>query len=170
MSDLASTVATLDLRLREWKASVPKRYRPDVQETPSFPDSRVAILFISLHFSYFNCLLSIHRVIVSRGPDINIELARYSNGLLSDDIALFSGILCQNAARASIKLMKHMPDDNPFIAGYVRAIPTTLHSSLADISRTIAEFFFIILSWRPQRFPKTSYTILNAHLGHGIST
>lgn len=123
MSDLASTVATLDLRLREWKASVPKRYRPDVQEIPSFPGSRVAILFLSLHFSYFNCLLSIHRVIVSHGPDINIELARYSNGLLSDDIALFSGILCQNAARASIKLMKHMPGDNPFIAGYVRTNP-----------------------------------------------
>lgn len=117
MSDLANSVATLDRTLREWKASVPKRYRPDVQETPSFPDSRVAVLFLSLHFSYFNCLLSIHRVIISHGPDINIELARYSNGLLSDDIALFSGILCQNAARASIKLMKHMPDDNPFIAG-----------------------------------------------------
>lgn len=117
---LANSVFMLDQKLREWKASIPERYRPDVQETPSFPDSKAAIPLLSLHFSYFNCLLSVHRVIDSYGSSMYMELARsYSSGLLSEDIALLSGVMCQNAARASIKLMEYMPNDHPSFLGYV---------------------------------------------------
>lgn len=135
-SVLADSVARLDEKLRGWKTSVPKTFRPDVQDTASFPKSKASLLLLSLHFSYFNCLLSLHQAINSLGSDIYLELARsYSAGLLSEDIAHFSGILCQNAARASIKLIKHMPGNtssNPSMVGYVN-----FKSRLAHVPITI---------------------------------
>ena len=118
ISGLANSLVTLDQRLREWKENVPQKYRPDVEDAHSLADSRVLVVLLGLHLSYFNCLLSVHQVIQTHGPRINMELARsHSSGLLSDDIALLSGILCQNAARASIKLTKNIPPDNPFLIG-----------------------------------------------------
>lgn len=120
MPGLAGSVVMLDQKLREWKESVPKKYRPDVGNAPSFPESKVAVILLGLHFSYFNCLLSVHRVINSHDSNIHMELAKsYTSGLLSDDIVLISGSLCQNAARASIKLIQHLPGDNPAIVGCV---------------------------------------------------
>ncbi|KAJ5979751.1 hypothetical protein N7481_007049 [Penicillium waksmanii] len=117
-SGLADLVAKLDEKLRGWKASVPKTFRPDVQDTASFPKSKASVLLLSLHFSYFNCLLSVHQALNSHGSDIYMELAKtYSSGMLSEDIAHFSAILCQNAARASIKLIKQMPAQNPSMVG-----------------------------------------------------
>lgn len=120
VSKLANSVAMLDKRLQEWKESVPKEYRPDVHNPPSFPKSTGTLILLSLHFSYFNCLISVHHVTTSCNSHVDLELARsYSSGLLPSDVALISGILCQNAARASIRLIKYMPQRSVCILRYI---------------------------------------------------
>ncbi|KAJ5381154.1 uncharacterized protein N7496_003582 [Penicillium cataractarum] len=135
ISELADSVAMLDKRLQEWKESVPKEYRPDVHNAPSFPKSTGTLVLLSLHFSYFNCLISVHRVTTFRDSNLDLELARsYSSGLLPSDVALISGILCQNAARASIRLIKYMPQRYACILGfllhYLIIASTTLSTSI----------------------------------------
>jgi hypothetical protein len=77
-------------------------------------------MLLSLHFSYFNCLISVHRLTTLRDSNVNLELARsHSSGLLPSDVALISGALCQNAARASIRLIEYMPQRCASILGYV---------------------------------------------------
>lgn len=127
-SELADSVSMLDKSLQEWKESVPKEYRPDVHNAPTFPKSTGTLVLLSLHFSYFNCLISVHRMTTFRDSNLDLELARsYSSGLLPSDIALISGILCQNAARASIRLIKYMPQRYACILGYVQG-PTHYQS------------------------------------------
>lgn len=137
VSELAASVAMLDKRLQEWKESVPKEYRPDVQNAPLFPKSTGTVVLLGLHFAYFNCLIYVHRRATSRHSNLNLELARsYSSGFLPSDVALMSDVLCQNAARASIQLIKYMPQRCTYILGYVTGsqhcqFPFTL-SSHAD--------------------------------------
>ncbi|KAF3401991.1 hypothetical protein F1880_009722 [Penicillium rolfsii] len=142
VSELADSVALLDKMLQKWKESVPKEYRPDVENTPLLTKSNVGLL--SLHFSYFNCLISVHRMATLRDSSINLKLARsYTSGLLPSDIALISGVLCQNAARASIQLMKYMPQRCATIVGfflhYLITASITLSTSITCNPRLVSQ-------------------------------
>lgn len=120
VSDLARSVAKLDQMLGEWKECVPKEYRPDVQSVPACPKLLDSVLLLSLHFSYLSCLIAVHRLGASPRSNVNVELSRSSSSdLLTDEITVISATLCQNAARVSIRLLKYMPEDNPFFVGYV---------------------------------------------------
>ncbi|KAI9369378.1 hypothetical protein BJX61DRAFT_151346 [Aspergillus egyptiacus] len=115
-----STVSDLDARLEQWKDSIPPEYRPDHPLATETVSRENAVLIVHLHLSYYNCLLTIHRrAIPCTDWARNLDPLLGANRAVcpSNPRALISTQLCASAARASLKLVKHIPLDNPLICG-----------------------------------------------------
>ncbi|KAL2831874.1 hypothetical protein BJY01DRAFT_254126 [Aspergillus pseudoustus] len=119
LPNIPNKIAMLDQKLSQWKQSVPKEYTPDIQTAPKFPRSLVAVAILNLHFSYFNCLIAIHRVAAPQTLDVNIALTQcYSYRVLSGSVPQTSETLVQHAARASIRLIEFLPGHHIFLVVY----------------------------------------------------
>ncbi|KAL4929758.1 fungal specific transcription factor domain-containing protein [Aspergillus undulatus] len=119
-TEVISRVGQLDARLEEWKDSIPQEYRPGHPDAARSIKQGSSALVIHLHLAYHNCLLTIHRRAI---PCTTWSMCQ--DPILSPDSAirspngrtLVSEKLCGEAARASLKLVKHIPQDNPLICG-----------------------------------------------------
>ncbi|KAL8907611.1 MAG: hypothetical protein Q9171_005782 [Xanthocarpia ochracea] len=107
---LLNTIGELDKELEEWKDAVPIDIRPEHEIKAAHPP--LVLHIVVLHFTYYNCLTTIHRMSVHHGYWTN-RLSNYAiQGLNARPLnprVFSSAALCVQAARASIHLIKYIP-------------------------------------------------------------
>lgn len=108
--ELLNTIGALDHELEDWKDSIPVDFRPEHEIKASHTPLILHIVF--LHFAYYNCLTTIHRMSVHHGYWTS-RLSDYAiQGLNARPLnprVFSSAALCVTAARASIHLIKYIP-------------------------------------------------------------
>ncbi|KAK1504141.1 fungal specific transcription factor, partial [Colletotrichum tamarilloi] len=115
--ELLNTIGELDQELEEWKDRIPIDFRPEHEIKASHTP---LILHVAmLHLTYYNCLTTIHRMSVHHGYWTS-RLSNYAiQGLNAKPLnprVFSSAALCTAAARASISLLKYMPQgDSPSV-------------------------------------------------------
>ncbi|KAL4952107.1 fungal-specific transcription factor domain-containing protein [Aspergillus filifer] len=117
LSEIVASVGTLDELLQNWKENLPPEYQPQLGPLPSLSQPLASVMLLYLHCSYFNCIIAVHRLIVCRKLRNAEDLIQRRGGLdllsppPTSSRVFTSESLCANAARASIRLMKYMPED-----------------------------------------------------------
>ncbi|EGO60518.1 hypothetical protein NEUTE1DRAFT_56998 [Neurospora tetrasperma FGSC 2508] len=108
--ELLNTIGELDQELEDWKDSIPIDFRPEHEIKASH--TPLILHVVMLHFTYYNCLTTIHRMSIHHG----YWTSRLSNfaiqGLNARPLnprIFSSAALCTSAARASISLLKYIP-------------------------------------------------------------
>ncbi|KAL1865089.1 hypothetical protein Plec18167_009558 [Paecilomyces lecythidis] len=108
--ELLNTIGELDRELEEWKENIPLDFRPEYEIKASH--TPLILHLVVLHFSYYNCLTTIHRMSVHHGYWTS-RLSNYAiQGLNARPLnprVFSSAVLCVAAARASINLIKYIP-------------------------------------------------------------
>lgn len=108
--ELLNNIGELDSSLEAWKDSIPIDFRPEhdihAAHTP------LILHVVCLHFAYYNCLTTIHRMSVHHGYWTS-RLSDYAlQGLNARPLnprVFMSASLCVNAARTSIGLIRYIP-------------------------------------------------------------
>ncbi|PNS20150.1 hypothetical protein CAC42_5600 [Sphaceloma murrayae] len=108
--ELLNTIGELDSELEAWKDSIPPEYRPDneikAQHAP------LVLHVVCIHFAYYNCLTTIHRMAVHHGYWTS-RLSDFAiaglNARPLNPRVFMSAALCVNAARTSISLIRYVP-------------------------------------------------------------
>lgn len=119
LSQVIASVGVLDEKLQEWKRSIPPEYQPE-KAVADGHRSKISPVLLLLHYSYFHCMIAIHRRVVAGGVSTGTDLLEKddftsSPASLSNPRVLLSTSLCTKAARASINLTKYLSQDNtPF--------------------------------------------------------
>ncbi|TVY15369.1 Fusaridione A cluster transcription factor fsdR [Lachnellula arida] len=108
--ELLNTIGDLDQQLEEWKDSIPIDFRPEHEIKASH--TPLILHVVVLHFAYYNCLTTIHRMSIHHGYWTS-RLSNYAiQGLNARPLnprVFSSAALCVSAARASIHLIKYVP-------------------------------------------------------------
>lgn len=108
--ELLNTIGELDKELEEWKDGIPLDFRPEHEIKASH--TPLILHIVVLHFAYYNCLTTIHRMSVHHGYWTS-RLSNYAiQGLNARPLnprVFSSAALCVSAARASIHLIKYIP-------------------------------------------------------------
>jgi len=116
--ELLNTIGDLDRELEEWKDSVPAEFSPDCEAYSTAQSAKLMHIMI-LHFAYYNCLTTIHRMSIHHGYWTS-RLSNYALAGLSarplNPRVFASASLCVSAARSTINLIKHLDTkDYPYI-------------------------------------------------------
>ncbi|KAI5816729.1 fungal-specific transcription factor domain-containing protein [Pyronema omphalodes] len=116
--ELLNTIGDLDKELEEWKEAMPKEFSPDSELSPTAQKAKIMHVVI-LHFAYYNCLTTIHRMSIHHGYWTS-RLSNYALAGLSarplNPRVFSSAALCVSAARSTINLIKYLdPKDYPCI-------------------------------------------------------
>jgi hypothetical protein len=149
LCEIMASIGTLDRMLRSWREDLPPEYRPELHGLLSVSQSSISVTLLYLHYSYFNCLIAMHRLIASRGLRTSEDLLRKYEELCSSAPPPYtsrvfeSETLCANAARASIRLLKYMPEGHISFVGYV-SVQTEGCSYWASAETSLQEFSSII--------------------------
>ncbi|RAL06710.1 transcription factor atrR [Aspergillus homomorphus CBS 101889] len=108
--ELLNTIGELDKELEDWKDSIPLDFRPENEIKATH--TPLILHVVVLHFAYYNCLTTIHRMSVHHGYWTS-RLSNYAiQGLNARPLnprVFLSAVLCVTAARASINLIKYIP-------------------------------------------------------------
>lgn len=108
--ELLNTIGELDASLEEWKDSIPIDFRPEHEIKAAH--TPLILHVVVLHFAYYNCLTTIHRMSVHHGYWTS-RLSDYAvQGLNARPLnprVFMSAALCVNAARTSIGLIRYIP-------------------------------------------------------------
>ncbi|PKS10715.1 hypothetical protein jhhlp_002472 [Lomentospora prolificans] len=108
--ELLNTIGELDKELEDWKDKIPIDFRPEHEIKASH--TPLILHVVMLHFAYYNCLTTIHRMSVHHGYWTS-RLSNYAiQGLNSKPLnprIFSSAALCTASARASISLLKYIP-------------------------------------------------------------
>jgi hypothetical protein len=108
--ELLNTIGELDRLLEEWKDSIPIDFRPEHEIKASH--TPLILHVVVLHFTYYNCLTTIHRMSIHHGYWTS-RLSNYAisglNARALNPRVFSSAALCVSAARASIHLIKYVP-------------------------------------------------------------
>ncbi|KAI5370348.1 hypothetical protein Slin14017_G012270 [Septoria linicola] len=108
--ELLNTIGDLDAALEEWKDSIPIDFRPEHEIKAAH--TPLILHVVVLHFAYYNCLTTIHRMSVHHGYWTS-RLSDYAvQGLNARPLnprVFMSAALCVNAARTSIGLIRYIP-------------------------------------------------------------
>ncbi|KAI1079373.1 N-terminal binuclear Zn cluster-containing protein [Whalleya microplaca] len=108
--ELLQTIGELDKALETWKDNIPIDFRPEHEIKASH--TPLILHVVMLHFSYYNALTTIHRMSIHHGYWTN-RLSNYAiQGLNPRPLnprVFASAALCASAARASISLLKYIP-------------------------------------------------------------
>jgi hypothetical protein len=119
--ELLNTIGELDAALEEWKDQIPIDYRPE-HEIKSV-HTPLVLHVVVLHFAYYNCLTTIHRMSVHHGYWTS-RLSDYAvQGLNARPLnprVFMSAALCVNAARTSIGLIRYIPQGDYACVWYVQ--------------------------------------------------
>ncbi|KAL8941912.1 MAG: hypothetical protein Q9211_001607 [Gyalolechia sp. 1 TL-2023] len=107
---LLNTIGELDKELEEWKDAIPIDIRPEHEIKCAHPPLMLHI--VVLHFAYYNVLTTIHRMSIHHGYWTS-RLSNYAiQGLNARPLnprVFSSAALCVQAARASIHLIRYIP-------------------------------------------------------------
>ncbi|KAL2259348.1 hypothetical protein VTK26DRAFT_6997 [Humicola hyalothermophila] len=108
--ELLNTIGELDKELEDWKDRIPIDFRPEHEIKASH--TPLILHIVMLHFNYYNCLTTIHRMSIHHGYWTS-RLSNYAiQGLNARPLnprIFSSAALCTSAARASISLLKYIP-------------------------------------------------------------
>ncbi|KAF2211512.1 hypothetical protein CERZMDRAFT_43217 [Cercospora zeae-maydis SCOH1-5] len=108
--ELLNTIGELDAALEEWKDGIPIDFRPEHEIKATH--TPLILHIVVLHFAYYNCLTTIHRMSVHHGYWTS-RLSDYAvQGLNARPLnprVFMSAALCVNAARTSIGLIRYVP-------------------------------------------------------------
>ncbi|KAI1117235.1 N-terminal binuclear Zn cluster-containing protein [Nemania sp. NC0429] len=108
--ELLQTIGDLDKELETWKDNIDIDYRPEHEIKASH--TPLVLHIAMLHFSYYNALTTIHRMSIHHGFWTS-RLANYAiQGLNARPLnprVFNSAALCASAARATIALLKYIP-------------------------------------------------------------
>ncbi|RYP83664.1 hypothetical protein DL770_005357 [Monosporascus sp. CRB-9-2] len=108
--ELLQIIGELDKELEDWKDSIPIDFRPEHEIKASH--TPLILHVVMLHFSYYNALTTIHRMSVHHGYWTS-RLSNYAiqgrNTRPLNPRVFSSAALCASAARASISLLKYIP-------------------------------------------------------------
>ncbi|KAK4669674.1 uncharacterized protein QC763_205020 [Podospora pseudopauciseta] len=108
--ELLNTIGELDQELENWKDRIPIDFRPEHEIKASH--TPLILHIVMLHFNYYNCLTTIHRMSIHHGYWTS-RLSNYAiQGLNARPLnprIFSSAALCTSAARASISLLKYIP-------------------------------------------------------------
>ncbi|KXT15138.1 hypothetical protein AC579_7922 [Pseudocercospora musae] len=108
--ELLNTIGELDQALEEWKDSIPIDFRPEHEIRAAH--TPLILHVVVLHFAYYNCLTTIHRMSVHHGYWTS-RLSDYAvQGLNARPLnprVFMSAALCVNAARTSIGMIRYIP-------------------------------------------------------------
>lgn len=141
LDELITAVSMLDDELQRWKDTIPSQFRPETRSPTSMSPS-----LLYLHYSYFDCVISIHRLTASRARKMITLMNKGMHGmssLPSNQRVHMSATLCARAARASIDLMKYMPEENACLVGYLIHYPIVASMTLSScILRNPTETFW----------------------------
>lgn len=114
--ELLNTIGELDQELEDWKDRIPIDFRPEHEIKASH--TPLILHIVMLHFNYYNCLTTIHRMSIHHGYWTS-RLSNYAiQGLNTRPLnprVFSSAALCTSAARASISLLKYIPQDSPSV-------------------------------------------------------
>lgn len=107
---LLNTIGELDKELEEWKDAIPIDIRPEHEIKCDHPPLLLHI--VVLHFAYYNVLTTIHRMSIHHGYWTS-RLSNYAiQGLNARPLnprVFSSAALCVQASRASIHLIRYIP-------------------------------------------------------------
>lgn len=124
--ELLNTIGELDKELEAWKDAIPLDFRPEHDIKASH--TPLILHVVALHFGYYNCLTTIHRMSVHHG----YWTSRLSNfaiqGLNARPLnprVFMSAQLCVQAARATIHLLKYIPKGDPSCLWMIIYFPVT---------------------------------------------
>ncbi|CAK7274198.1 hypothetical protein SEPCBS119000_006048 [Sporothrix epigloea] len=110
VGELLNTIGELDQELEDWKDSIPIDFRPEHEIRASH--TPLILHIVMLHFTYYNCLTTIHRMCVHHGYWTS-RLSNYAiQGLNAKPLnprVYSSAALCVSSARASISLLRYIP-------------------------------------------------------------
>ena len=108
--ELLQIIGDLDKELEEWKDRIPIDFRPEHEIKASH--TPLILHVVMLHLSYYNALTTIHRMSVHHGYWTS-RLSNYAiQGLNTRPLnprVFSSAALCASAARATISLLKYIP-------------------------------------------------------------
>ncbi|KAI8657583.1 Zn(2)-C6 fungal-type domain-containing protein [Fusarium keratoplasticum] len=108
--ELLNTIGELDQKLEDWKDRIPIDYRPEHEIKASH--TPLILHVVMVHLTYYNCLTTIHRMSVHHGYWTS-RLSNYAiQGLNAKPLnprVFSSAALCTAAARASVSLLKYVP-------------------------------------------------------------
>ena len=125
--ELLNAIGELDRQLEEWKDSIPVDFRPEHEIRATH--TPLILHVVVLHFAYYNCLTTIHRMSVNQGQWTS-RLSDYAiQGLNARPLnhrVFSSATICVQAARSTIQLLKYIPQGDYACVWYA---PT--HSSFS---------------------------------------
>jgi len=108
--EILNIIGELDQEIEDWKDSIPIDFRPEHEIKASH--TPLILHIVMLHFTYYNCLTTIHRMSVHHGF-WSSRLSDYAiqgrNTRPLNPRVFSSAALCTSAARASISLLKYVP-------------------------------------------------------------
>ncbi|KAL4860950.1 hypothetical protein BDV12DRAFT_180934, partial [Aspergillus spectabilis] len=110
-------VDQLDSQLEQWRSDIPERYRLDHPKARGAIEQGISDAVLQLHLSYYNYILVIHRRSILLGQYPNTSKSLYIAPRSSNPRALILTQLCAEAARTSLRLVKHILKDNPMTRG-----------------------------------------------------
>lgn len=119
-ADVIATVSTLDSMLKDWTNTLPEEYIPGHISANEIVERDPYLTLLYLHFSYYNCLLSVHRRSVTRASwSIDLDPRRYREPFFRPSGArpFESTQICATAARASLELSLWVPKNHPICGG-----------------------------------------------------
>ncbi|EAQ90482.1 hypothetical protein CHGG_02417 [Chaetomium globosum CBS 148.51] len=108
--ELLNTIGELDKELEDWKDRIPIDFRPEHEIKASH--TPLILHIVMLHFNYYNCLTTIHRMSIHHGywtSRLSNFALRGLNARPLNPRIFSSAALCTSAARASISLLKYIP-------------------------------------------------------------
>ena len=149
--DRLRAVGELDKALLEWKDALPEEIQPEKAIT--FDEDHV-LPIVMMHFAYFNCLTTIHRVSIHHGSWTSSHLSQSGTLLHGQNLnprVYASQSICIGAARQSIQLLQH--------------VQLKAHSTSSSVIWFVSIFHFILPSTRSFSLPIMFYMrILIFHL------
>lgn len=123
---LLNTIGDLDTELQNWKDSIPVDFRPEHE--PNTASEHLLLQVVTVHFAYYNCLTTIHRMAIHHG----VWTSRLSDYAISgqnikplNPRVYSSAALCVQAARASINLIKYIPQGDFSCVWMILYYPTS---------------------------------------------
>jgi hypothetical protein len=112
IEEIVRTVDQLDQELATWRQNVPEEFRPESQI--KVLDDVVRLQIVHFHMDYYHCLSAIHRKLVQHGHWVSLPDS-LTDGGEKEEIhkhVFSSAVLCVSAARASINLIRFIPQGN----------------------------------------------------------
>jgi hypothetical protein len=112
VQEMVNSVDQLDEELAHWRQSVPEEFRPESEIRVSEDVLRLQI--VNFHLAYYHCLAAIHRKLVQHGHWVTRldPLAEDADKEKIRQHVFSSAVLCVSAARASINLIRLIPQGN----------------------------------------------------------